>query len=143
MKKTPVVTLEITMEHELLNLAWLAREKAYAPYSKYKVGAALECMDGSIYVGSNVENCSYGLTICAERVAITKAVSDGKKAFRRIVVVAEGAGPLTMPCGACRQFLAEFGTNVRVIVSNDRTKFAEAILKDILPMAFLPESLPR
>lgn len=141
-KKTDV-EFEITMEHELLNLAWFARDRAHAPYSGFKVGAAVECTDGSIYTGCNIENVSYGLTICAERVAISKAISEGKKSFRRLVVVAEGEGPFTMPCGACRQFLAEFGMNVHVIVSNDRTKFAEALLSDILPMAFLPENLPR
>jgi cytidine deaminase len=90
---------------ELFEMASRCREQAWAPYSEFRVGAALETVDGQVFTGCNVENASYGLAICAERVAITKAIAAGCRTFARIVVVAH---PLASPCGACRQVLGEF-----------------------------------
>ncbi len=99
----------------LIDIALEARDTAYAPYSKFRVGAALLSVDGTIFTGCNVENASYGLCICAERTAICKAVSAGHQKFTAIAVA---AAPLASPCGACRQFLVEFGTETLVISVN-------------------------
>ena len=99
----------------LIDIALAARDTAYAPYSKFRVGAALLSVDGTIFTGCNVENASYGLCICAERTAICKAVSAGHQKFTAIAVA---AAPLASPCGACRQFLVEFGTEIQVISVN-------------------------
>ncbi len=99
----------------LIDIALEARDTAYAPYSKFRVGAALLSVDGTIFTGCNVENASYGLCICAERTAICKAVSAGHQKFTAIAVA---AAPLASPCGACRQFLVEFGTETVVISVN-------------------------
>ena len=112
-----------------------AREHAVADLSHFKVGAALETEDGAIITGCNVENATYGLTMCAERVAIFKALSDGHRAFRRIVVVADTAAP-TPPCGACRQILWEFGGDLEVILANLTAVTATMQLKDLLPLPF-------
>lgn len=96
----------------LIQKAIEAREKAYAPYSKFKVGAALLSNDGRVCTGCNVENASFGLCLCAERIAIGKAISEGQREFQAIAVAAT---PLASPCGACRQFLLEFGTEIEVI----------------------------
>jgi cytidine deaminase len=97
----------------LLEAARTVQRHAYAPYSGYRVGAALETMDGQSFVGCNVESASYGLTICAERSALVAAVAAGHRRFRRIVVVSDSDPPAS-PCGACRQMLAEFGLDIRV-----------------------------
>ena len=104
-------------EIDLVGAARRARENADAAYSKFKVGAALETADGTIVTGCNIENATYGLTVCAERVAMFKALSDGHRAFTRIAVVADTEAP-TPPCGACRQILWEFGGNLEVILAN-------------------------
>src|SRR5436305_7665337 len=101
----------------LLDAARAARLNAWAPFSKFKVGAALETADGQIITGCNVENATYGLTICAERVAVFKAISEGHRSFTRVAVVADTAEP-TPPCGACRQVLWEFGGDLEVILGN-------------------------
>ena len=104
---------------ELLQAAWTVRDAAYAPYSKFRVGAALLAVDGRVFTGCNVENLSFGLTMCAERVAIASAVAAGVRAFRRIVVVAHTAEPIS-PCGACRQVMTEFGVAEIVLANRER-----------------------
>src|SRR5437763_7305177 len=111
------------------------REHAHAPFSKFKVGAALVSADGQIITGCNVENATYGLTICAERVAVFKAVSEGHRQFGRVVVVADTAEP-TPPCGACRQILWEFGGDLEVVLANLQGVQARHQLKDLLPFPF-------
>lgn len=122
-------------EEELVDQARQIREQAYAPYSKFKVGAALRTKSGKVYHGVNVENISYGLTICAERSAAVTAVTAGDTEFEMIAVVADTELPTT-PCGACRQFLAEFGVNMPVIVANlEKVHFTTTLAK-LLPSAF-------
>jgi cytidine deaminase len=117
---------------ELVAAAWQARESAYAPYSKFAVGAALLTVDGRIFSGCNVENLSYGLTQCAERTAICSAVAAGVRNFAMLAVVADTAVPIS-PCGACRQVMAEFGVP-RVILAN-RAERMEFTLQELLPRA--------
>jgi len=121
-------------EKELIERARKARENAYAPYSKFKVGAAILTEDGEVYTGVNVENASFGLTVCAERVALFKAVSDGKRSFKAIAVVADTEEPVP-PCGACRQVLSEFG-DMKVIMANLKGDVKIARLRDLLPDSF-------
>lgn len=124
----------------LVQSAMRAREEAYAPHSHFYVGAALLAPDGSIHLGCNVENASYGLTICAERNAVTSAIVSGCRTFRAIAVASVGG---VTPCGACRQFLAEFGLDLTVVcvdaLTNGRRQF---VLGKLLPEAFESESLP-
>lgn len=117
---------------ELVEAAWQAREAAYAPYSNFSVGAALLAEDGKVFTGCNVENISYGLTNCAERVAMGAAVAAGARKFKAMVVVADTAVPIS-PCGACRQVLAEFGVPL-VILANRRER-VEFRLEELLPRA--------
>jgi cytidine deaminase len=119
----------------LVEAALHARENAHAPFSKFKVGAALEDEAGRIHTGCNVENATYGLTICAERVAAFKAISDGVRRFRRIAVAADTEA-LTPPCGACRQILWEFCGDIEVILANPRGKTETLRLRDLLPRPF-------
>ena len=112
-----------------------ARRHAHADYSQFRVGAALETADGTIVTGCNIENATYGLTICAERVAMFKALSEGHRRFRRIAVVADTQAP-TPPCGACRQILWEFGGDLEVVLANLRRVTGRMQLKDLLPMPF-------
>jgi cytidine deaminase len=116
-----------------------AQARAYAPYSNFRVGAALEAVDGSVFSGCNIENASYGLTICAERAAISAAVSAGVRKFRRAVVVSD-VDPPAAPCGACRQVLAEFGLDLPV-EGIGPTRSATWKLSELLPVAFGPEQL--
>jgi cytidine deaminase len=120
---------------KLLAAARAVRERAAADFSGFKVGAALETTDGQIITGCNVENASYGLTICAERVAIFKAISEGQRSFTRIVVVADTESP-TPPCGACRQILWEFAGDIEVILANKTAVTATLQMKDLLPLPF-------
>ena len=108
------------------------RERAYAPYSHFQVGAALESTSGEVFIGCNVENISYGLTICAERNAVFAAIAAGVRSFRRIVVIADSKEPVT-PCGACRQVLAEFAENMEIISINLKSKKFRAKLSELLP----------
>jgi cytidine deaminase len=112
-----------------------AREHAVATFSGFKVGAALETVDGVIITGCNVENATYGLTICAERVAMFKALSEGYREFARVAIVADTDDP-TPPCGACRQILWEFGGDLEVILANLTTDKGTHRLRDLLPLPF-------
>lgn len=124
-------------EVELLAAARLARLNAHAPYSHFKVGAAILCDDGAIVTGCNVENATYGLTICAERVAIVKAISEGRppRSFKAVAVVADTEAP-TPPCGACRQILWEFCGNIDVILANLATVTDRRRTAELLPLPF-------
>jgi cytidine deaminase len=120
---------------DLVAAARRARENAHAQFSHFKVGAALEAGDGSVVTGCNVENATYGLTICAERVAMFKAISEGHRAFTRIAIVAD-TPTLTPPCGACRQILWEFGGNLEIILANLASEQATHSLQALLPLPF-------
>ena len=120
---------------KLISLAKLARKNAYAPYSKFKVGSALLTKSGKIYTGCNVENATYGATICAERTAIVKAISEGEKHFKKIAIVCNTKEPCS-PCGICRQMLYEFSPNMEVIMCNTKGKTEKTTLKTLLPCAF-------
>ena len=119
----------------LITRARQAREHAVASFSHFKVGAALEAADGTVITGCNVENATYGLTICAERVAMFKALSDGQRSFKRIAIVADTADP-TPPCGACRQILWEFGGDLEIVLANLTEHKGTHRLKDLLPLPF-------
>jgi cytidine deaminase len=119
----------------LVDHARRAREHAVADYSHFKVGAALETANGTIITGCNVENATYGLTVCAERVAMFKALSEGHRSFTRVAVVADTADP-TPPCGACRQILWEFGGDLEVVLANLTEIKGHHRLKDLLPLPF-------
>lgn len=123
---------------ELIDFAIKARRKAYAPYSHYKVGAALLGKSGKVYTGCNVENASYGHTICAERTAVVKAVSEGETEFEAIAVVTKNSGS---PCGACRQVLSEFAPSLIVYIADKDGEFRTTTLKDLLPDSFTPDHL--
>ena len=120
---------------ELVKAARRARRNAHADYSHFKVGAALETADGTIVTGCNIENATYGLTICAERVAMFKALSEGHRAFTRVAIAADTEAP-TPPCGACRQILWEFGGNLQVILASLTADKGTHQLKDLLPLPF-------
>ena len=120
---------------ELVTAARRARRHARADYSGFRVGAALETADGTIITGCNVENASYGLTMCAERVAMFKAISEGHTRFRRIVVVADTAAP-TPPCGPWRQILWEVAGDIEVVMANLRRETAHLRMRDLLPLPF-------
>jgi cytidine deaminase len=127
------------MDHgNLIAKAMEAREKAHAPYSHFAVGAALLGKSGRVYTGCNVENASYGLSICAERAAVFKAVSEGERDFEAIAVVTENG---VTPCGACRQVLMEFGEDMQVIVADGAGEYRVFTLQELLPEAFTPEHL--
>ncbi|UCC62742.1 MAG: cytidine deaminase [Anaerolineae bacterium] len=131
----------MTHELPLIAAAREACQRAYAPYSGFCVGAALQTSSGRVFTGCNVENASYGLTICAERVAVGKAVAEGERNFDAIAIVSKGG---FMPCGACRQVLAEFNPDLRVIVADlegSQGHNREFRLSELLPEAFLPRDL--
>ncbi|MDO5023156.1 MAG: cytidine deaminase [Eubacteriales bacterium] len=125
-------------DETLLAKAKQAMQNAYVPYSKYKVGACLLTADGKTYTGCNIENASYGLTNCAERTAVFKAVSDGEKQFVAIAIAAEENAP--WPCGACRQVLSEFAEDMRVLVTWKEDQVKETTLKELLPYTFSPST---
>jgi cytidine deaminase len=119
----------------LVEAARSARERAHAPFSTFRVGAALETEDGTIVTGCNIENATYGLTLCAERVAMFKAISEGHRRFTRVAVVADTEAPAS-PCGPCRQILWEFGGDLEVILANLREEKGRYRLADLLPLPF-------
>lgn len=124
---------------ELIDRANEVRRHAYVPYSNYPVGAALRTKSGRVFTGVNVENAAYPATMCAERTAIFKAVSEGEREFDAIAVVTDNGG---FPCGGCRQVLAEFGLDTAVLIGNGEGELVrETTVKDLLPGAFTPEDL--
>ena len=123
------------MADDLVEAAKAAMGRAHCPYSKFHVGAALEAEDGTVYTGCNVENASYGSTICAERTAVVTAVAAGRKRFKRIAVASDAREPVA-PCGLCRQFLAEFGTALTVVSVGTGGKTKSWTLAELLPSAF-------
>ncbi len=127
-------------ERELVERALEMRRFSYAPYSHFRVGAALECEDGSVYTGCNVENAAYGSSLCAERTALVKAVSEGRRRFVRLAVAGDSAD-YCWPCGACRQMLREFGTDLEVLAANREGAYVAISLEELLPHSFGPETL--
>jgi cytidine deaminase len=125
---------------KLVEMAQSAREQAYAPYSNYRVGAALLTESGEIFTGCNVENAVYPTTCCAERVAIFKAVSEGRRQFRAIVVATEDGGS---PCGVCRQVMREFAPEMIVFIADAENGLRETSVAELLPDSFGPENLGR
>lgn len=121
--------------NELIKISKKAAEKAYAPYSNFKVGAALLCKDGTVYTGCNIENASYGACNCAERTAIFKAVSEGQKDFEAIAITSS-TGFFTYPCGICRQVMSEFSSNIKVILCEDDKEPISITLEKLLPYSF-------
>jgi cytidine deaminase len=127
-------------DDELISLAWEARAHAAAQFSGYKVGAALLTEHGKVYRGANVESSSYGLSCCAERVALFKAISEGERRFAKIAVVA--AGSLTpVPCGACRQLLADYAPDIVLLLAKEPHQFERVALPDVFPRPFSAEFL--
>jgi cytidine deaminase len=125
----------------LIQIALEARKNAYVPYSHYPVGAALLTESGKIFIGTNIENAAFSVTICAERTAIFKAVSEGERDLQAIAVVTKNGGT---PCGSCRQVMAEFNPNMKIYIADEHGKLIqETVLKEILPGYFGPESLVR
>jgi len=136
MQYMPITQAE---KQALIDIANTARQLAYVPYSNYRVGAAIRTKTGRVFTGVNVENASYPETMCAERVAIFKAVSEGEREFEVISVVTDNGGS---PCGGCRQVLVEFGLDTMVLIANGEGKLLkEMTVKELLPEAFLPEHL--
>lgn len=127
-------------DEELIKVAALARQRAYAPYSKYRVGAAIRTKRNKVHSGANVENASYGLTVCAERTAAFAAVNAGDAAFDAIAIVIDD-DKLPTPCGACRQVLAEFAPEMRVILATSGGRRRVTTLRELLPEPFLPQNL--
>ena len=133
------MTLTKQEKQALIDLANTARQRAYAPYSNYPVGSSLRTKTGRIFTGVNVENASYPQTMCAERVAIFKAVSEGEKDFEVITVVTNNGGS---PCGGCRQVMAEFGLDTIVLLADGNGKLVkQTTVRELLPDAFTPEKL--
>jgi cytidine deaminase len=135
------MTLTNEERQALIDLGNTARQRAYAPYSNYPVGAALRTKTGRIYTGVNVENAAYPQTMCAERVAIFKAISDGEREFEVISVVTDNGGS---PCGGCRQVMAEFALDMIVLMADGNGKLIkETTVKELLPEAFTPNHLSK
>jgi cytidine deaminase len=143
MKKVSKKMLPLTDQERqsLIEQANQARRHAYVPYSNYPVGAALQTKSGKVYTGVNVENAAYPTTMCAERTAVYKAVSEGEREFEVIAVVTDNGGS---PCGSCRQVLAEFGLDTVVLIANGAGELLqETTVKELLPGAFTPEKLAK
>ena len=127
-------------DRELVSLAVEMQQRSYAPYSHFPVGAALLCCDGTVFTGCNVENAAYGSTICAERTALVKAVSEGYTEFSAIAIAGQGED-YCWPCGSCRQMLYEFAPDLEVLVANKDHDFVKYTLRQLLPHGFGPEAL--
>jgi cytidine deaminase len=120
---------------DLLKLARKALQNSYSPYSEFRVGAALLTSDGNIYTGCNIESSSFSLTICAERTALFKAVSEGEKSFSKILIVSD-AEDFISPCGACRQVISDLAGDIEIILTNSRGEMKKKKTSDLLPLAF-------
>ena len=127
-------------ESQLCAAAVAMLERAYCPYSRFPVGAALECADGSVFTGCNIENAAYSHSICAERTAVAKAVSEGHRDFRRIAIAGTGED-FRVPCGVCRQVLSEFAPDLEIIALNGRGEQRRFTLRELLPHSFGPANL--
>ena len=134
--------METPTDDDLVLRAREAMGRAHSPYSKMKVGAALVTSAGRVFTGCNVENASYGLTLCAERTAVVKAVSEGEREFAALAITTDRDEPL-MPCGACRQFLREFGPGLHIVVEGAGGVRSVSSLEELLPQAFEPSALAR
>ena len=128
-------------DQELVARAFAMHEFSYVPYSKYPVGAAILCRDGTVFTGCNVENAAYGSTICAERTALLKAVSEGHRDDWQAIAIAGKGADYCWPCGACRQMLYEFAPGLRVLVARGDGDFVETTLDELMPHGFGPKSL--
>ncbi|MBQ4382519.1 MAG: cytidine deaminase [Oscillospiraceae bacterium] len=127
-------------DRELITQAMHASIHAYAPYSKFRVGAALECQDGTVFTGCNVENAALGASICAERCAVLKAISEGKRKFLRIAVYSQSAD-YCVPCGTCRQVLCEFAPEIELLCARSDGRYVSYRLRDLLPHSFTKDFL--
>ena len=127
-------------DRALVDLAFTMLERSYVPYSRFPVGAALLCPDGTVFTGCNIENAAYGPTICAERTALVKAVSEGHREFTTLAVVGKSSD-YCWPCGACRQMLYEFAPELVVLVGRGDGQYFKTTLKELLPHGFGPSSL--
>lgn len=127
-------------DRKLISAATEVMENSYSPYSRYKVGAAIECRDGSVFTGCNIENASIGSTICAELAALSSAVSAGKRDFKRIAIISEGSA-YCFPCGACRQLLCEFSPDLEVLSARSDGRYVSYSLATLLPMPFGKEQM--
>ena len=128
-------------DQELVRIAFSMHQYSYVPYSKFPVGAALLCRDGTVFTGCNVENAAFGSTVCAERTALLKAVSEGRRDGWEAIAVAGRGSDFCWPCGACRQMLWEFAPRLRVIAARGDGQFQTASLAELLPRGFGPKSL--
>ena len=128
-------------DNELIDLAFQMLERSYVPYSGFPVGAAICCADGSVFTGCNVENAAYGSTICAERTALVKAVSEGHRDDLERIAVVGNSADYCWPCGSCRQMLYEFNPNMTVLVAKSDRSFVTLFLHELLPHGFGPKSL--
>ena len=127
-------------DRKLIDMAANVMENSYSPYSRFKVGAAVECGDGSVFTGCNIENAAFGATMCAEAAAIASAVSAGKQTFKRIAIISEG-GTYCFPCGACRQLLSEFSPDLEVLSARADGRYVSYSLATLLPMVFGKEQM--
>ena len=127
-------------DRRLIKAAAEAMENSYSPYSRFKVGAAIECSDGEVFVGCNIENAAYGATMCAEAVALSSAVASGRREFRRVAVISEGAS-YCYPCGTCRQLLYEFSPEIEVLCARADGRYVSYPMSSMLPTAFGKEHL--
>ena len=128
-------------DRQLINLAEQASRNAYVPYSHFAVGAALECRDGTVFTGCNIENAAYPVGTCAERTAMSKAISEGYRSFTRIVIAGRSED-YCYPCGMCRQFMKEFAPDIQVICLNGKGEAKELTLRELLPYGFDGTFLP-
>jgi len=129
-------------DRKLIEMAAEAMKNSYSPYSRFKVGAAIECSDGSVYTGCNIENSAFGVTICAEKSAVSAAVTAGKRNFRRIAIISDGNN-YCFPCGSCRQVLSEFSEDLELLCSRSDERYVSYPLTALLPMSFGKKDIER